>query len=145
MAYSLDMATTWKLTGKPNGGGSCEHCGRSLTHRYEVTSDSGAKMIVGRGCLKAVTGWTLTAAQAARELRMIEVRARRAANWAAFAEANPADADTILADCAAYAAQFNVAHLGGGASDEVKLGIEEGNTWMAGRYMADRTRLAWVQ
>ena len=55
---------TWKVTGKPNGGGSCEHCGRALVHRYEVTSDTGAKMIVGRGCLKAVTGWTLSAAQA---------------------------------------------------------------------------------
>ena len=114
------MTTTWKLAGKPAGGGSCEH-------------------------LRAVTGWTLTAAQAERELRMIGIRARRAANWAAFAETSPKTAATILAGCAAYAAKFNIAHLGSGASHEVKLGIEEGHAWMADRYMADRTRLVWVR
>ena len=45
--------TTWKLTGKPSGGGQCEHCPRGLVHRYEVTNtETGAKMIVGRGCLE---------------------------------------------------------------------------------------------
>ena len=107
------MTTTWKLTGKPSGGGQCEHCPRSLVHRYEVTNtETGAKMIVGRGCLKAITGWTLTAAQAEREIRMIEVRARRAANWATFTETNPADAAILLADCEAYAARYNMAHFG---------------------------------
>jgi hypothetical protein len=131
---------TWKLTGKPAGTGQCEHCARSLVHRYEVTSDGGARMIVGRGCLKAVTGWTLTAAQAERELRMIAARARRAANWAAFAAGDPAAAAAILADCADYSARVP-AQFGGGAAHEVKLGIEEGRGEAAGRYLADRARI----
>jgi len=142
------MTTTWKLTGKPSGSGQCEHCPRSLVHRYEVTStETGAKMIVGRGCLKAVTGWTLTAAQAEREIRMIATRARRAANWAAFAETSPTEAATILADCETYAARYNMATLGGGASHEVKLYVEDGERdlgRLVSNYMDRRHTLAWV-
>jgi len=140
--------TTWKLTGKPNGGGQCEHCPRSLVHRYEVTStETGAKMIVGRGCLKAVTGWTLTAAQAEREIRMIEVRARRAANWATFTETNPAEAATLLADCDAYAARYSMAQFGGGASHEIKHYVENGECEaprLVASYMSRRHDLCWV-
>lgn len=117
------MTTTtgiaWKLTGKPQGGGECEHCGRALRHRYEVTSSQGRKMTVGRGCLKAVTGWTLSAAQAERELRMIEVRARRAANWAAWAAANPRLAEVLDADCEQYRGRCAACH-------EIRLYVEDG-------------------
>lgn len=115
----MTATITWKLTGKPDGPGHCEHCGRELAFRWEVTSSAGDRMIVGRGCLKAVTGWTLTAAQAAREARMIEVRARREANWAAFAAASPAEAAVITADRERNAGRPAACH-------EVWLGIADG-------------------
>jgi hypothetical protein len=126
------MAVTWKLTGQPGGPGDCEHCGRSLVFRYEVTSSAGDRMIVGRGCLKVVTGWTMSAAQAARELKMIEVRARRAASWAAWAAGHPGMAEAILADCERYRGQCAGCH-------EVRLHIENGEgaaTEIAIRYVA---------
>ena len=110
---------TWKLTGKPDGAGECEHCGRALRHRWEVTSSAGTVMIVGRGCLKAVTGWTLSASQAEREARMIEVRARRAVNWAAWAEANPRYAKILMADCERYRQQAAACH-------EIRGYVEDG-------------------
>jgi hypothetical protein len=76
-------------------------------------------MIVGRGCLKAVTGWTLSAAQAARELRMIEVRARRAANWAAWAAENPRLAGILAADCEQHKGRPAACH-------EIRLYVEDG-------------------
>ena len=112
-------AVTWKLTGKPDGAGECEHCGRGLVHRYEVTSSEKRVMIVGRGCLKAVTGWTLTAQQAANEVRMIEVRARRAANWQAWAAENPRLAKILEADCERYRGQCAACH-------EIRLYVEDG-------------------
>jgi len=137
--------TTWKLTGKPSGSGECEHCGRNLVHRYEVTSTEGAAKIVGRGCLKAVTGWTLTAAQAERELRMIGIRADRAARWAEFAAEKPGLAATILADCDAYAAMYRMGTYGAGASHAVKLGIEEGHRHMVDGYLAARHGFPWAR
>lgn len=140
------MKITWKLTGKPGGAGECEHCGRGLVHRYEVTSSESRKMIVGRGCLKAVTGWTLTAAQAASELRMIGIRAKRAANWAAFAELRPEAAEMILADVAGYAAQYGPGYPGG-PSHEVKLWIEDaaaGADAAATYYLTRRREYPWT-
>jgi len=147
------MDTTWKLTGKPPGGGQCEHCPRQLVHRYEVTNTrTGAKMTVGRGCLKKVTGWTLTAAQAEREIRMIAVYAERAARWAAFETAEPELAALILADCAAYVRMYPPGcGYGSSASHEVKHYIENGDTadgdpaWPYRDYMTRRTQWAWAR
>ena len=140
------MATNWKLTGKPSGSGQCEHCPRALVHRYEITRTDGARMIVGRGCLKKVTGWTLTAAQAEREVRMIAVYARRAARWASFTADSPDLAAVILADCARYTATIP-SQFGGGASHEVKHYIENGEdaAWAAGDYMTRRKAWRWAQ
>jgi hypothetical protein len=140
------MATNWKLTGKPNGGGQCEHCPRALVNRYEITCTDGTKMIVGRGCLKKITGWTLSAAQAEREIKMIAIHAKRAANWAAFAAASPELAATILADCERYSAT-TPREFGAGASHEVKYYIEAGEdaNWAAGNYMTRRAAWAWVR
>lgn len=117
---STGTTETWKLTGKPAGGGQCEHCPRALVHRYEVTSSTGRTMIVGRGCLKAVTGWTLTAAQAERALRAVETEKRRAANWEAFTAVNPDLAAVLDADWEAYQAAVNIRLCGGGAIGEVR-------------------------
>lgn len=128
----MDTKVTWKLTGKPDGPGQCEHCPRALIHRYEVTSSTGTKMIVGRGCLKQVTGWTLSAAQADAEVRMIATRARRAANWAAWATAHPRFAAIILADCEQYKNRPAACH-------EIRLYIEDGvpeRDRLAAGYMA---------
>jgi len=135
------MTTTWKLTGQPAGCGDCEHCGRGLVYRYEVTSTEGEQMIVGRGCLKSVTGWTLTAAQAAYEVRMIGVRARRAVNWAAFAATNPETAAAIAADCEIKVTDaYNPAPA-------VRLSIEDAKREapaFAAEYMARRGELYWA-
>lgn len=114
---------TWKLTGQPAGAGHCEQCGRELAFRYEVTSGAGGAMVVGRGCLKVVTGWTLTAAQAARELKMIKVRAQRAVNWAAFTAAFPAEAAVIDTDRERYRGQPAACHeVWGGIADGIISG-----------------------
>lgn len=137
----------WRLTGQPPGRGECEHCGRELTYRYEVTSSEGERMIVGRGCLKAVTGWTLSAAQAAREVRMIAVRARREANWAAWSAAHPAEAAAINADCAAWEALATV-HCGGSASHEVRLYVRDDERdldRLVSNYMRRRREFPWVR
>lgn len=146
-ATATAAKVTWKLTGQPEGGGECEHCGRNLVHRYSVTSSKGQQMTVGRGCLKSVTGWTLTAAQAAAELRMIETRKRRAANWAAFTAGHPAEAETLEADCAAFAEMFG-AHHTAGASHEIRYYIEDGEPaamrCLEG-YLQRRGEMPWIR
>lgn len=62
--------TTWYLTKILHTTGSCDHCGRSLKHLYEVVNPHGQEMTVGRGCVKKITGWTLTYAQAQQALRV---------------------------------------------------------------------------
>lgn len=91
--------TDWRITGKNAQGGTCDHCGRVLKHCYTVTDPAGQDMTVGRGCVKALTGWTLTAAEAARLVWQAERETLRAANWAAFTAAHPQVAAEIEADC----------------------------------------------
>lgn len=137
----------WKLTARVAGTGTCEHCPRPLVNRYEVTHTDGRTLVVGRGCLKSLTGWTLTAAQADREIRMVAIRAARAARWADFAAAMPTEAATVLADCEAYAATMP-AHLGGGASHEIRLYIEDGVPGaldLLAHYMTRRASFAWTR
>lgn len=83
----------WKITGKGSGG-QCGHCPRQLVTHYVITSGDGQVMRVGRGCLKKVTGWTVTAAEADRILR----RAERDARWQAWADAHPGEAAVINGD-----------------------------------------------
>lgn len=139
---------TWKLTGKPDGAGQCEHCPRALKHRYEITAADGRKMIVGRGCLKKVTGWTLTAAEAERQIRCMAVKAARDARWAAFTTAHPEMAAAIQEDVDDYCARVpRSSGFGAGAASEVKLNISDGSPGFpaeeyAARYMARRGEVA---
>ena len=73
--------TAWYLTTILHTTGSCDHCGRALKHLYEVVNPDGKEMTVGRGCVKKITGWTLSYAQAQQALRsaarMAEIARRR--------------------------------------------------------------------
>lgn len=104
--------TDWRITGKTAEGGACDHCGRTLKHCYTVINPSGEKMTVGRGCVKVLTGWTLTAAEAARLVWLAEREVLRVANWAAFTAAHPQVAAEIEAECerveAAHHIRFNI-------------------------------------
>jgi hypothetical protein len=76
--------TAWKLTGSRTAphGATCDRCPRTLRNLYDLTDTAtGETMTVGRGCLKKVTGWTLTAAQAARLLAQAEREAAALATW----------------------------------------------------------------
>jgi hypothetical protein len=92
-------STGWFLVGKPDGGGTCDHCGRNLKHCYLVVSPDRAEMTVGRGCVKVLTGWTLSASEANRLLWLAEREIVHVANWAAFTAAHPELAARIDADC----------------------------------------------
>lgn len=119
---------TWRLTGKGTGG-ACEHdgCGRALVTHYVVTSSDGRTATLGRGHLKTVTGWTLTATQADRELRTAERTARHAAAWAAWSAGHPAEAAMLDADCDAYTAMYPPSRgFAGGAAHEVRVAIKDG-------------------
>jgi hypothetical protein len=94
--------TGWYLVGRPLGSAACDHCGRTLKYCYLVVNADAEEMTVGRGCVKKLTGWTLTAAMAERMIKIAERNARRAANWSLFEQAHPEAARTILADVAAY-------------------------------------------
>lgn len=137
--------TDWKLVGMPAGAGECDHCGRALKHLYAVADPAGRDMIVGRGCVKKLTGWTLAAAEAKRILWYEAAKARRAAAWAAFTAEHPADAATIDADIAAFEAKMP-RELGAGASHEVKFEVSEGrgNEWYVKNYMRRRSAFAWI-
>lgn len=137
--------TDWKLVGMPAGEGACDHCGRSLKHLYAVADPAGRDMIVGRGCVKKLAGWTLAAAEAKRLLWLAEATARRAAAWAAFAAEFPADAATIEADIAAFEAKMP-REIGAGASHEVKFEVSEGrfNARQVREYMRRRSTFAWI-
>jgi len=91
--------TGWYLVGKHTAGGGCDHCGRPLANCYVVADSDAKEMTLGRGCVKKVTGWTLTAAKAEQMLQMIEDDERRAANWGAFTARHPDLAARLDADC----------------------------------------------
>ncbi|MEY9839368.1 hypothetical protein [Streptacidiphilus sp. EB103A] len=117
--------TGWTLSGITTspGGTSCDHCGRLLKHLYDVVDHStGRAMTVGRGCCKKVTGWSLSAAQAAQLLRAAASAARKEAAWNTFIHAHPEAAARITADIAHWNRTRPPA-LGGGPAHEVKLWI----------------------
>lgn len=112
---------TWKIAGK-GAGGQCEHCPRRLVTHYVITSSAGETMRVGRGCLKKITGWTLTAAQADAAVRL----AARAARWDAWRAANPAEAAIITACAEREAGEIRERRRQcAGPAQEVKWAIGE--------------------
>jgi hypothetical protein len=119
-------STGWRLVGLATGSASCEHCNRALKYLYRVVNPAGEEMVVGRGCVKKLTGWTLEAAHAARLLRIAERDARRATTWAQFTQDHPAAAAQIEADIAAYDRGASPG-ASAGASDEI-------HDWIADRY-----------
>jgi hypothetical protein len=93
--------TDWHLTAirSSKEGQRCDHCPRRLKHLYDVTNTvTGQALTVGRGCCKKITGWTLSAAQAAQLLRHAAEQARQAAVWAQFTDAYPEGARTVEQD-----------------------------------------------
>ncbi|MGH3921331.1 MAG: hypothetical protein ACRDTT_00350 [Pseudonocardiaceae bacterium] len=96
--------TAWYLVGMPEGGASCDHCGRELKHLYRVVNPGGTEMTVGRGCVKKITGWTLSYAQAQRALRVVRRCAeidRREAIAAARYPGLAADYTAVQDECRA--------------------------------------------
>lgn len=104
--------TAWYLVGKPEGSGACDHCGRALTHLYRVVNPDGEHLTVGRNCVKVLTGWTLSATQAARMLasaeRVAEVDRRRIIVAAAYPEHAASYAALADACAAAKAAGYDM-------------------------------------
>lgn len=100
---AVTETSTWELTGIRKGADeTCGHCARTLRHLYDVRNTAtGETMTVGRGCCKAVTGWTLTLAEAQAQLRYAQAVVRRAAKWDTFAAQYPELAAVIDADAAA--------------------------------------------
>lgn len=82
--------TAWFLVGMPDGSGQCDHCGRNLKHLYRVVNPDGAELTVGRGCVKRITGWTSSYAQAKQALcaaeRGVELARRREIAGAQYPE-----------------------------------------------------------
>jgi hypothetical protein len=108
--------TDWHLTSirSSREGQRCDHCPRLLQNLYDVTNQrTGQSLTVGRGCCRKVTGWTLTAAEAARLLRHAQEQARQAAVWAEFTAAHPDGAHVVEQDAAhwrpAWPGQANLA------------------------------------
>lgn len=75
------MTTTWQLTGITNGRGACDHCGRTLSRLFKVTSPDGVRMVVGKTCSKNLTGYNWQTAQAERIERIAQADAAAAAKW----------------------------------------------------------------
>ena len=121
------MTAQWKITGK-GAGGQCEHCPRRLATHYVITNGS-QTMKVGRGCLKKITGWTVTAAQAEAAVRL----AARAGRWAAWCAANPAEAAVITAAAEREAEEIRQRRRQcAGPAQEIKTCIgEDGFGWRA--------------
>ena len=116
------MTAQWKITGK-GAGGQCEHCPRRLATHYVITSSEGRTMKVGRGCLKKITGWTVTAAQADAAARL----AARAGRWAAWSAENPAEAAFITARAESEAEEIRQRRrITAGPAQELRAYIADG-------------------
>ena len=128
--------TDWHLTGirTSRAGETCGHCGRTLKNLYDlINTTSGAKLTVGRGCCKNVTGWTLAAAQAAQLLRAAQIEARQAAVWAEFTQAHPEDAALLESDIAAWRpARTGQANIPAAVKYDIVRGATP-KSWWAGR------------
>lgn len=112
----VDIRTT-------KAGETCGHCGRTLQNLYDIrNTTTGETMTVGRGCCKAVTGWTLTLAEAKAQLRYARDVGRRTAKWAAFTAEHPDLAVRIetaanAGDAAACATRFTISDRPAGRWD----------------------------
>ncbi|MER0477067.1 hypothetical protein ABR737_01610 [Streptomyces sp. Edi2] len=138
--------TDWNLIGirSSQAGQKCDHCPRSLKNLYDVENRvTGQTMTVGRGCCKKVTGWTLTAAEAARLLRVAAIEARQAAVWAEFTAKHPDDAALLEADIVAWrTARPGRCNIPASVKNDIARGATP-RSWWAGRMQEyRRTRLS---
>lgn len=125
MTATATQTADWTLVDirTTKAGEACGHCGRTLQNLYDVRNTAtGETMTVGRGCCKAVTGWTLTLAEARAQLRYAQAVARRGAKWAAFAAEYRAlaaviDADAQAGIAAAHATKFTISDRPAGRWD----------------------------
>jgi hypothetical protein len=129
--------TGWQLVAvtASRSGVPCDHCGRVLKRLFTVRNPDRRQMIVGRGCVKKLTGWTLEAAEAERMLKWAALQARRAVAWSRFAEQRPDLAALIDADITAYERGVP-AHIGAGASHQIKTWICDGQ--VTGSFLENR-------
>lgn len=67
----------WTLQGITEGSDACEHCGRTLSRLFRVTSPEGTEMVVGRVCSRKLTGysWTVALAERVERSRLRDERA----------------------------------------------------------------------
>jgi hypothetical protein len=122
----------WKIVAKTSAG-DCEHCLRELKFVWHIVHEDGRKMAVGRGCIKTVTGWNVSQAQAESALRYAESLKRRAAGWSAFTSREPQLAEMIDSDIKRFAEKFPNTY-GSGFANEVKLDISENRYGYADRW-----------
>jgi hypothetical protein len=130
-------ATGWRLVAitSSKSGTPCDHCGRTLKRLFTVQNPDGRQMVVGRGCVKKLTGWTLEAAEAERMLKWAALLAGRAVAWSRFTSQRPELAALIDADIAAYE-RIVPAHIGDGPAHEIKSWICDGR--MTGDFLESR-------
>lgn len=144
------MGTTgWYLVGRRVDSASCGHCGRTLKILFDVVTSDGTEMIVGRGCVKKLTGWNLTEAEARRLLWLAERDRKRATTWAAFELAHPDLAVTILADVAAYEEGVRAYRLPrcASSSHEMRDWVADGRSpqWLLDDYLRRRREWSWAR
>lgn len=149
-ATAAPMGTTgWYLVGKRTEGGTCGHCGRALKHLFDVVTSDREELTVGRGCVKKLTGWTLTEAEARRLLWLAERDRKRATTWAAFELAHPEIAATILADVAAYEEGARACRLPrcASGSHEMRDWVADGRSpqWLLDDYLRRRREWSWAR
>lgn len=114
--------TTWYLIKILHTEGVCDHCGRQLKHLYEVVNPDGAEMTVGRGCVKKLTGWTVSYAEAQRLLYCAELDRRKSVVTEAFPELAAAYA-AVQEACRQARAEGYDAYAGfGRVSEETRRG-----------------------
>lgn len=146
-------STAWYLTKILHTEGSCDHCGRSLKHLYEVVNPSGQEMTVGRGCVKKITGWTLSYAQAEQALRSAKRCAEIDRRRVIVGEAYPTLAKSFAALNAAavqmraegYDIQGAYGRVGRAVSNEASLfsqATTEDHLWREGGHTTWREYLA---
>jgi hypothetical protein len=132
-------STGWRLVAVATSktGVPCDHCQRVLKRLFTVRDLNDRQMVVGRGCVKKLTGWTLEIAEAERLLKWAALQAHRAAAWSRFATQHAELAALIDADIAAFE-RITPQHLAasGSGSHEMKNWICDGR--MTGAFLDSR-------
>lgn len=154
LTYTAPIGPTkWRLVGVARAAATCDHCGRKLVNTYRVADPEGNEMTLGKTHVKAVTGYNLGQAEAARLLRLAMECGQRAERWTAWVAANPNDAALLVADINAWTTwygrktgktytlvtiEWDGTLSGGGPADEVRGWIGQGREWAFPAYLRRR-------